>query len=313
MYQEPQPEEYTISNEDALKRYQENLDIILAPLLSKRGDYPLYHYTGGSALCSILKEQQLWLTKWNCLNDPTEFQLIHDIVENELKEYRNKDEKFFLLIQDYNSIERAFKNDTSKWAKDYNFFILSFTRKEDSLNMWSYYGKGAVADGYSILFKSKPYRTVTVKDEQLSCTVSLTPVTYSASEQRDYIQKALALMHEVYINEEEYDRELIIDELFCRLVHSAGCRFKHEKYEEEQEVRAIVELHAGQEKYISHRVSNGVIVPYIALKMCPHSISEICISPTLQKNAAMPGLVSIRKKLGLPFELKQSVIPYRNN
>lgn len=313
MCQESKTEEDTLSNEELLNRYRKELDLKLAPLLSKEAEFPLYHYTGGAALCSILCTKELWLTKWNCLNDPTEFQLIHDIIENELKEYRNKNKDFFFLLQDYNSIERAFKNDTSKWAKDYNFFILSFTRKEDSLNMWSYYGNGAVADGYSILFKSKPYRTVTVKDEQLSCTVSLTPVTYSASEQRDYIQKALALMHEVYINEEEYDRELIIDELFCRLVHSAGCRFKHEKYEEEQEVRAIVELHAGQEKYISHRVSNGVIVPYIALKMCPHSISEICISPTLQKNAAMPGLVSIRKKLGLPFDLKQSVIPYRNN
>lgn len=52
--------------------------------------FPLSHYTRAVSLCSILSNKELWLTKWNSLNDRTELKIIHDIIARHLEiPYRN--------------------------------------------------------------------------------------------------------------------------------------------------------------------------------------------------------------------------------
>ena len=144
--------------------------------------------------------------------------------------------------------------------------------------------------------------------------IKLTPVTYNIDEQENIVREALKILLSVYNTHDISDDEKIriIIELFDSFVLEMGCRFKHEKYKSEQEVRAILDLHETDLVYVRHRASNGIVIPYVPLKICPYSIEEIRISPTLQGRPAMSGLKSLKTIKKLTFDITQSEIPFRN-
>lgn len=321
MTEEPECYMPEIENKTAYEKYSCQLSGVLKPIMSKSASFPLYHYTSGNALRSILENSQLWLSKWNCMNDPSEFLLVHDIIKEELKAYREKDRAFYDLISDYNQIEKAIKCSEEMYSSNDDIFILSFTRKCDSLNMWTCYSKAGHPDGYSITFNNAPNLSVSDSDEtrtkiDLKTALSFTPVTYDKQEQTSLVKSFIKLLNNAFNDAEvskegEEDRRLILDNLFWSFTHQVGCRFKHEKYAQEEEVRAILCLSDAEKQLIKHRALNGIIVPYVPLKFDLQSIAEICIGPTLRNKGAFSGIQSLKRTLGLSYEIFRSEIPFR--
>lgn len=90
---------------EAKEKYSKMLLNQIEEYFAKVNALPLCHYTGASALCSILRNHELWFTKWHSLNDPSEFQILHELINNHLKDYKN-DGEFYHLLEDINAIER---------------------------------------------------------------------------------------------------------------------------------------------------------------------------------------------------------------
>ena len=310
-----------IENKMVLEKYSRLLSELLSHILSKSAPFPLYHYTSGNALCSILQNGQLWLTKWNCLNDPSEFQIIHDIIKEELKIFRLRDRDFYDLVSEYNQVEQAIKCSEEMYTCPDDIFILSFTRNYDALNMWTCYSKGGQPDGYSITFNDIPNLSVTDKEAtkniiDLKKALSFTPVTYDKQEQSKLVKSFIDLLYNAFKDPEtakegEIDKKLIIYDLLFSFTQLVGCRFKHEKYAEEEEVRAILHLSDSEKKLVQHRALNGIMVPYVPLKFDRHAIAEICIGPTLRNKGAFSGIQSLKRTLGLSYEIFRSEIPFR--
>lgn len=272
--------------------------------------FPLYHYTRAASLCSILSNKELWFTKWNSLNDPTEFKLIHDIIDRHLQMY-DKESEFYRMINTYNSVDRYSKRaDVTKWYNEYNVFILSFSTKGDSLNMWSCYTKSSQDDGYAIAFSE----SAELRNDDYY--IQWIPVIYEEEEQEKLIANLIRDLYDVYNDPElsidgEHDRDLIISYLFDDIIRCVGCAIKHPAYKEEAEVRAI--LHLINKECIKHRTSGGLIVPYVSVKIDTSKIESVRISPALRYRDAISGLKSLRYDLNMHFKIEQSDIPYRNN
>lgn len=298
-----------IWNEDAYNRYSNIITEQIQNFFTTP-DFPIYHYTSASSLCSILTQQKLWFTKWNSLNDPTEFKLIHDIIQDELNQYKD-DKKFFRMIQDYNSFDIFLKNNGENWNTEHNIFIMSGTRKRDALNMWTCYTKSAQTDGYAIKFDCEPYT-----NPENNTTIYLTEVIYDREEQNRIIRHFLEELHKAYIDDNLAqhgvdDRDLIMAYLFDLVILNIGCRFKDSAYREEQEIRAIFHIPEGNEEKIQYRTSNGIIIPYVPIGLNTNAVREICISPSLKNKAAIPGIRSIKNALNYNFKIVQSEIPFR--
>lgn len=312
-------QELKVWNTETYERYSNLLKETLNPILSKTESFPLYHYTTANALCSILQKGELWLTKWNCLNDPSEFQIIHEIIEKELKTYRLKNSVFYDLISDFNQIDQALKRSEEISSSTENIFILSFTRNHDALNMWTCYSKGGYSDGYSITFNKEPDLSLINHEKSninLNTALAFTPVTYNSQEQKSLVKSFIELLYDAFEDPEtakggKNDRDLIIFELFWSFTHQVGCRFKHEKYAQEEEVRAILCLPESEKHLIQHRALNGIIVPYISLNFDLQSIAAVCIGPTLRNKGAFSGIQSLKHSLGLSYGIFQSKIPFR--
>lgn len=271
--------------------------------------FPLFHYTRAVSLCSILSNKELWFTKWNSLNDPTELKIIHDIIARHLQGY-DKESEFYRMIDTYNSVERYSKRaDVTKWYNEHNVFISSFSTKGDALDMWSCYTGASQDDGYAIAISDL------VGLRSVDYYIQWIPVIYDKKEQEDLIECLIRDLYDVYIDpelsrEDEYDRNLIMSYLFDDVARCVGAAFKHSAYEDEAEVRAV--LHLINKNCIKHRASGGIIVPYVPVKIDASKIESVRISPALRYRDAISGLKSLRYDLNLSFKIEQSEIPYRN-
>lgn len=191
---------------------------------------------------------------------------------------------------------------------EYNTFVLSFTRKNDALCMWTRYANSQQNDGYSIAFDD--VFAYSCKDY----SIELVPVVYNANKQQEIVKEILRYLYMAFNDNdlskyEKYDRKSIIDDLFGLVVQRICGSFKHEAYKDEGEVRAI--LHLNNEKLIQHRTSGGIIIPYVPVKIDTNKIKNVTISPAVRYNVALPGIRSLKNDLGLKFEITQSEIPFR--
>ena len=161
-----QNEEYEVSNKALLERYCSLFISKINGIFQTERVPFLCHYTNGASLCSLLQGKntaeniqadplravgcpsmlakqadaekegcltgEFWFTKWNCLNDPTEFRLIHDSIEEELKIYDNEENAdFYRLMTSCNSWDKYTKRDIAEdWGHfmhEHDVFIASFT------------------------------------------------------------------------------------------------------------------------------------------------------------------------------------------
>ena len=300
-----------ISNTTALENHKEKISKKIRDLLSESAPSRIFHYTSAVGLRSILESSVLWFTKWNCLNDTSEYKIVHSLIEDCLLEFE-EDNDFVNLIKDYNSFELATKNNGVRWNLEHNIFILSFSSARDRLNMWNYYTKSTESDGYSIQFDNFPF---TPNDE--NHLINISSVIYNENRQKEIVRELLQELYNSYKNEElskgGYDeRDMIMAHLYDSVVSNIGCLLKHPAFKDEEEVRAILHLKQGSEKKIQYRTSKGIIVPYVAVSFDRNSISDVMLSPSLTNKNAIMGIRDFRNNQKCLFSISQSNIPFRN-
>ena len=90
----------------------------------------IYHYTSGQGLMGILSNSEIHCSHISFLNDPSEHEYFDEILA-----------KLFESNPDCKSIYYELYNESYfgiTYSK-HDFYVLSFSKNEDSLSMWNYY------------------------------------------------------------------------------------------------------------------------------------------------------------------------------
>lgn len=294
-------------------KYQEILEYIPS-FISERPNQPIYHYTSAQGLAGILQSQRIWFTRWDCLNDSSEYLQIHDIINNCIKKYRHS-HNFYRTIYEWNELNRTEKQKMFYDDENHDLYIASFSESNDALNMWTYYTKSNKSDGYCIGFK--PERLFSDKNVDLS----IHKVFYDSCEKSEIISKIIDKLYNFYcLAKNQQDTEPAFYQFYisnyinvaCAYI---GCFFKHSAFSVENEIRAALffrknESNTPLEK--KTRISQGVIIPYTELLFQKEDIESVTISPTLPRHEAESGLSFLQQQLGYNFTIKHSTIPFRN-
>ena len=269
-------------------------------------EFFICHYTSASALESIFKKTYFRFTRWDFLNDESEFVHIHEIVKSCLKEkmYSKKFKEQILSINDI--IEKLMGDET--YPSKENYYILSFSANPDSLPMWSYYTKNKQSDGYNIEFDANVLMPFLKGNTNVE--TKLIKLIYKTSEKKRIVSDLLDNLHEMYVKlgdvPNRNDIVLLSFEVSIKMISKY---FKHDAFEYEDEYRIIVEAPAEYEKVIE---KDDVFVPYIELDFPKESVKCINISPTLSKRNPQIGLRTLLKNNGYDCNIIHSTIPFRN-
>ena len=92
----------------------------------------IYHYTTIDALINIVSRKELWVTKWDYLNDMDELTVAEDVCAVVLREENVKSE----VIQD---VKKYIKESIRGNALSDSYYICSFSHNKDSQLLWSNY------------------------------------------------------------------------------------------------------------------------------------------------------------------------------
>lgn len=269
----------------------------------------VYHYTSAAGLLGILTYKKLWFTRWDSLNDTSENLIVHDCIEEELNNYA-REPRFVEYVRNINNRKRELKK-TGYIDKD--LYLASFSSNADSLALWNCYSKDIRCDGYCIGFENfklfNDYPVISAK------------VLYDKEEQMKVVHEVLNRLFRIYESfiknkETSPDTYEIIGETFDFVFEDIGIFFKHSTFKGEEEVRVSIRKYDEVENLRSIvpqiRASGPLLVPYIELPFNKDHVKSITISPTLADKPIRPGLLALKSKLGMGFNILQSEIPHRH-
>lgn len=286
---------------------------IVNKFIEERKIEQVYHYTSSVGLHSILTNQKLWFTRWDCLNDYSENKYIHDLIAEGLKAFSDYPD-FVASLSEINDLTRKWKDESRFLREADNLFIASFSLNNDALNLWTYYTKSAQADGYCVGFK---YSDIFCED---GLDIITSEVIYDPILQKRIIASLLESFLAIYNNlgkNETFkiDRYMIMGRRFEYYISEISCFFKHPAFYAEEEFRAVVRMHKNSEKHLelplNVRQNGGMLVPYTELGFKKEHVASVTISPTLIDKPVLPGLHVLRSELGMNFEIHRSQIPFR--
>lgn len=280
--------------------------------IKERDIETIYHYTSSAGLESILRNRTIRFTRWNFLNDTSEYLHIHDIIKRCLIKLEAPDD-FKRIIDERNTFLKESKNDDVFYCADNEVFIASFSKSPDNLALWQGYSKSARTDGYCIGFD---YHNL-FQGQKLD--IMLAPVIYKDEEKENMITTFLRALYNIYnamsTNPNlKHDLDYIIRHTFDEPITYLGCLLKHHAFEHEDELRAAL-IHRKGGVYepltVKIRNSNGLFVSFLELPFEHNDVKSVTASPTLDKRPAVAGLDALKKSLNYNFLSLASQTPYR--
>lgn len=281
----------------------------------KLKDIPeIYHYTSAAGLYGILQNEKIWFTRWDCLNDYTEYRYIHEIIGRYLNKFSN-DSEFCALVSSLNEHERSYKKDAQFVERRFELYVASFSTNKDALNLWTYYTKSTHNDGYCLGLDYKSIFT----DEGYDIITS--EVVYDQCVQDELITELLTHFHGFFTilgsnNVTKRDRNRLMWNYFRKVIRDIGLCFKPHAFNIEEEVRAVLRPHNNSKTHkklnVRVRQRNGLFIPYVEMPVKKTDIKRIGISPTLKYTPARGGVSSLVKEYDLSCDIYESDIPLRN-
>lgn len=264
--------------------------------LPKLSNSDIYHYTSESGFNSILFSSNdlenitLWASRYDCLNDKSEGEIILEIYKETCKELLNDrkiDKTFYDIIVDLKLSDEVLFSFEPQQEKDsemreYNRYIISFSTEEDSLPMWNYYSKGNYYEGFNIRFyPNEIIDTLQNYFKDKFVNVWLGPVVYDKDAQKDLTKKLILTLFESYDGE---NQEFLTDFISRRLL-DLSLVFKNEKFKHENEVRIVIDV-AENENDISvkYRTYKGYTIPYIEIKIHKDKVISVTLGPLPLRN-----------------------------
>lgn len=266
----------------------------------------IYHYTTIDALINIVSRKELWVTKWDYLNDMDELTVAEDVCAVVLREENVKSE----VIQD---VKKYIKENIRGSALSDSYYICSFSRNRDSQLLWSNYSN---YDGINIEVDFAKFR------ENLDLSIMWDGlVNYDLESQKKCLIKTF---YDEFIDVDDFGNikslkeinnlqgkayELLISHIsiICELY---SMFFKRSCFKGEDEYRFV--LTVDKEQKISFRNKNSIVIPYIEKKMKNTDfITRITIGPTNQIDVAAKGIGELLHYHKRDVEVVKSEMPLR--
>ncbi len=284
---------------------------------------PLYHYTDARGLEGIIEAQQIWLTRYTHLNDPSEMEFGMGVAKETLAEVgaaRGPKIKIFCdMVTDLLSHENI--------RNTLGYYLGSFSRERDDLRQWQVYADNG--RGFAIGFAPRLFGIEDKPDRKPHENVFVAPVRYGDAAGRllhlPAIEDATRIVAETAEREARLMTDIntglpFLDEMAKNLIATElllNClTIKHGAYEHEQEVRLfVVGETAKLAPHISTRPRGGGTVPFIKSDMplqTPDSIAEIVVGPSAPLDAEQFARALLEPFHAVPEKIvRRSTIPYR--
>lgn len=264
----------------------------------------IYHYTTIDALINIVSKNELWVTKWDYLNDIDEFKVALDACVEILKEENIKPE----IIQD---VVKKVNKDLDSLSQD--FFILSFSYDKDSQLLWSSYSN---YDGINLeidfakLIENLNHNILWhgLVNYSFKSQIKCLRKTFNAEfiEVEDF-GKIKSLSEINRLEGREYEMLISHMSIICELY---SMFFKRECFAGEKEYRLVFGYEKNQK--INFRSKNRTVIPYITKNTGNIDyITGITIGPTNQIDIATKGIRELLHYYQREVDINKSQIPLR--
>ncbi len=238
------------------------------------------------------------------MNDPEEIEYAWNLYKTEISKHKNPD-LFQPLIKWVDGILRV-----------QDIFILSLSKANDSLSLWSRYSQ---YNGYSIEIDMDKLITE-INNTNLKIPFQ---AFFEVSYEQDYLNKYVSVHMKEYHEAQIINKNFPIDSertsiLMFNVLNSLFL-FKHKAYSDEKEIRGIFII---PNKYslvtdsvwndnIRFRIQNDIIIPFITLKMNTFSwIKGIILGPKIKDDNALKGIEILLKSKNIKINVRKSDVPY---
>lgn len=282
-------------------------------------DNKMWHYTTLAGMKGILDSETIHLSRIDVLNDKTEVLYLHNIMgealEYYMKMFKEGDEAIFLEeLQDviehnkkglFGSILPYGRKNGDSYLHTNEIYICSFSGENDSLDMWKHYSKGnGVGIGFDIGTSYGMYEKIDRQsietDKYISVKVNkyVGKVVYDAEEQVQIVKKLLKKGLETYkkfCTENDYKQILKMlwaSEFYNSVIFPVALFMKHPSFSSEDESRIVItkKYTMGEEsdwnnlafvgEYMNkYKLVDGVLKPYIEMKISKENIRQVFLSP----------------------------------
>lgn len=309
---------------------------------------PLWHYTSGSGLMGIIRndpsehgKMHFWFTRSDCLNDSSEGSHILNLYQSVCKtlfEEKKISTTFFDLIKGLSISTHQLINFPVPPRDGYTHesvldsvgcdaFICCFSLKEDSLDMWRYYSKGNGGYGLKCApFLFDKYKMYEYSGYEKNATFSMIrsyKVIYQNAEKEKILREIILDTYSAYQNANDTEAEKVENaQGFIRYaLKTFQFQFKHECYATEQEYRFVFYRPYSKPQKLENelppvkfRSQNGVIIPYIDIVVEDGAsyLSEVLISPYIESDFALATTHEYMDQCGFSCLTRRSTLPVRN-
>ena len=284
---------------------------------------PLYHHTDAAGLEGIIKNQQVWFTRYTHLNDPTELEFGMSVATELLSEVGAASDGRIRIFCDMVKDLFTLKNMSSSFG----FFIGSFSRERDDLGQWRAYGNNG--RGFSLGLAPRLFGVEDKTDRQPHENVFVVPVVYGKKAARQHhlpaIESAVRIVGKAVVEAADLMQDISIgmpffDKMAKALIASPmlfNClTIKDGAYEHEKEIKLII---VGERRklapHVSTRRRRRKVIPFIKSDMpiqSNGSIVEIVVGPAAADNAEDAVRALLKPFHATPNSImRRSKIPYR--
>lgn len=280
----------------------------------------LYHYTSQAGLLGIIKNDEIWMTHTQYLNDTQEFHHAIELIQSEviLKLERPSDTEVKAILEEM-------LTSLSSNLSTVNICVACFSEVGDSLSQWRAYGNQL--SGYSIGFNGTFLGQIAQNNR-----FRLVKCIYETDSKRkavsDFVSLALDKVLK-YRRSAPNERE---SEVWSSGISIANSLFKFapilkdSSFADEQEWRIISNPLSCQSASFDYRQGHSMIIPYYKLPITRDSsnskqsrIHNICIGPTPNKEQSATSVRSLLVSKGMGtiglrhdrVEVFTSSVPYR--
>ena len=272
----------------------------------------LYHYTSMDALCSILSGFQknrstgnltFWASSIFAMNDPQELLHGKEVLDTLLPAI---EDLFMLSTNNRLIIEEL---DSERIINDFSNtpFVLSFSKNEDDLSMWTMYGDDG--NGVSLIFNEEVTPSLDNRGGKAKCI----EVNYHKG--IDNFSNLSEIFNKGIVEWRKYDKDNMIKECKERILgqlYTQLCPYiKSEGYKKEREFRFSFCCNSIEQ--VKFRTNNKIIIPYIEVPIPVKYLQAIQLGPCCNYELANKSLKFLLNRCGLDrVDITKSEIPYRS-
>ncbi len=299
---------------------KQELNILRSPSVGFSEPLRLYHYCDSVGLLGIFDSQKLWATHTFYLNDTTEINYTHELIEQIYHELikkapldenqeGNNDHQL-----SYRGLLHRLSYKTMRPKPNNDIFVICFCKQKDLLSQWRGYGnKGS---GYAVGFKTSKLKSIDSK-------FSLHKILYSEEEQKIILRKmidaVISSFKKSIIGTNSKEQERIAEEhivIFEGEIVSLATYFKHPSFSEEEEWRLVYDKGKDSSlKEIKFRANKNGIIPYVEFesrnKIQKLPIVKVLLGPTAKEETAKKSIKMMVGSLYPELIVEGSKIPLR--